>query len=52
MLLHNSNINVAIANILLYQNFPYELPGRKYKNSEIIKWARSKWAWFLEMSHD
>ena len=52
MLLHNSNINVLIAHILLYQNCSYGLPGRKYKNGEIIKWARWKWAWFLEMSHD
>ena len=39
MLLHNSNINVLIAHILLYQNCSYDLPGRKYKNGEIIKRA-------------
>ena len=32
MLLHNSNINVAIANILLYKQSPYDLPRQKYKN--------------------
>ena len=32
MLLHNSNINVAIANILLYQKSLYDLPGLKCKN--------------------
>ena len=34
MLLHNSHINVVIANILLYHNRPYDLPGPKYKNGE------------------
>ena len=31
MLLHKSNINVAIANILLYRKSLYDLPRRKYK---------------------
>ena len=52
MLLHNSNINVTIANILVYQKSLYDLPGRKCKNVKKSKWARPKRAWFLEMSHD
>ena len=32
MLLHNSYINVAIANILPYRKSPYDLPVPKYKN--------------------
>ena len=33
MLLHNSNINVAIAIILLYEKSFYDLPGPKCKNA-------------------
>ena len=36
MLLHNSNINVSIANILLYQKSFYNLSGPKFNN----------WSWF------
>ena len=32
MLLHKFYINVAIANVLLYQITLYNLPGRKFKN--------------------
>ena len=43
MLLHKSNINVAIANILPYSKSRYDLPRPKYKNlgsRETEKWAR------------
>ena len=34
MLLHNSNINVAIAVILVYQKGLWDLPGGKCKNTK------------------
>ena len=49
MLLHNSNINVAIAVILLYQKSLYDLQGPKYKNPNLRmnkKWARSIFGYF------
>ena len=51
---HESNINVAIAVILVCRKLfmLYDLPGRKYNNSLISMWTRSKRAWFHEMSHD
>ena len=52
MLLHNSNINVAIANILLLLRSLYDLQKLRYSFTVIAKWARSQRAWFLEMSHD
>ena len=33
MLLHNSDINMAIAVILMYEKSLYDLPGLKYKNA-------------------
>ena len=49
MLLHNSNINVAIAVILIYQESLYDLQGPKYKNPNLRmnkKWARSIFRYF------
>ena len=43
MLLHNSNINVAIPVILLYQKSLYDLQRPKYKNPNLRmnkKWVR------------
>ena len=37
MLLHNSNINVAIAVILLYRKSLYDLQGARYKKATLRK---------------
>ena len=43
MLLHNSYINVVIANILLYRMSLYDLQKPKYKNHRGAQ--KEKWAW-------
>ena len=50
-LLHKFNINVDIANILVYQKSLYDLPGPSCKNIKKESGRGQKRAWFLEMSH-
>ena len=49
MLLHKLYINVAIANILVYQKSLYDLPGPNCKNRgerEIVKKGVAQKSWF------